>query len=112
MSTGLAYLRWDEDQALPPPARNALTGPGAPFEMREERVLGTDMRIFLRRPRSARQMLESAAERFGDQPFLIFPDRTYTYKRMLEPVRRMAGPGGIYARDTEERIPGRALSFR
>ena len=118
MSTGLAYLRWDEDQALPPAARNALTGPGAPFEMREERVLGTDMRIFVRRPRSARQMLESAAERFGEQPFLIFPDRTYTYRGMLEPVRRMAGvltdrfgigPGdrvGIAAAN----IPGHAIT--
>ena len=118
MSTGLAYLRWDEDEALPPAARNALTGPGAPFEMREEQVLGTDMRIFVRRPRSARQMLESAAERFGDQPFLIFPDRTYTYKGMLEPVRRLAsvladrfgiGPGdrvGIAAAN----IPGHAIT--
>ena len=112
MTTGLAYLRWDEDQSLPPQARNALTGPGAPFEMRDEPVLGTDMRVFARRPRSARQMLESAAERFGDQPFLIFPERTYTYAGMLEPVRRMAssltdhfgiGPGdrvGIAAANT------------
>jgi hypothetical protein len=90
VSTGLAYLRWGEDRLLPAHARNALTGPGAPFEMRDEKVLGTEMNVFARRPRSARQTLESAAERFGDQPFLIFPDRTYTYRGIQEPVRRMA----------------------
>ena len=117
MSTGLSYLCWEEDELLPAQARNALTGPGAPFEMRDEMVLGSEMRVFARRPHSARQMLESAAERFGDQPFLIFPDRTYTYRSIHEPVRRMAsvladrfgiGPGdrvGIAAAN----IPGHAI---
>lgn len=117
MTTGSAYLRWDEDALLPEEVREALTGPGAPFEMREEDVLGTKMRVFARRPSSARQMLELAAERFGDQPFLIFPDRTYTYRSIQEPVRRMAnclvdrfgiGPGdrvGIVAAN----IPSHAI---
>lgn len=117
MTPGLAYLRWDEDRRLPDRAKDALTGPGAPFEMREENVLGSPMQVFSRRPRSARKMLESGADRFGEQPFLIFPDRTYTHRGIYEPVRRMAsvlsdrfgvGPGdrvGIVAAN----IPGHAI---
>jgi len=117
VTPGLAYLRWDEDRLLPDQARDALTGPGAPFQMREENVLGADMQVFARRPRSARQMLEFGADRFGEQPFLIFPDRTYTHRGIHEPVRRMAsalsdrfgiGPGdrvGIVAAN----IPGHAI---
>lgn len=117
MTPGLAYLRWDEDRLLPDQARQALTGPGAPFEMRDEDVLGSAMQVFARRSRSARQMLESGADRFGDQPFLIFPERTYTHRGIHEPVRRMAsalsdqfgiGPGDRVA-IVAANIPGHAI---
>ncbi len=85
-----AYLSWSEDERLDPEQRAGLTGPGAPFEMVEEEVLGTPMRVFARRPTSMRQALEVAAGRFGDQPFLIFPDRTFTYATMLDPVAAVA----------------------
>ncbi|HET6964914.1 MAG TPA: class I adenylate-forming enzyme family protein [Acidimicrobiales bacterium] len=85
-----ALLEWAEDQRLPEAARAALTGPGAPFEMVEEEVLGARMRVFARRPRSMRQVLETAGERFGDQPFLIFPDRTFTHRSLVEPVSAVA----------------------
>ena len=87
---GTAQLLWDEDRLLPDPARLALTGPGAPFEMEAENVLGATMRVFGHRLRNARQMLGLAAERYGDQPFLIFPDRTYTYRSIQGPVAAMA----------------------
>lgn len=83
-------LTWAEDERLPEAARAALTGPGAPFEMVDEDVLGTRMRVFARRPRSMRQVLETAGERFGDQPFLIFPDRTFTHRSLIQPVRAVA----------------------
>jgi acyl-CoA synthetase (AMP-forming)/AMP-acid ligase II len=113
-----AVLRWTEDGLLPDAARVALTGPGAPFEMTAEDVLGTSMPVFAQRFRSARQMLDSGSERFGDQPFLIFPDRTYTYRSIREPIAAMAAalrerfgiePGdrvGIVAAN----IPGHAVT--
>ena len=85
-----SYLEWSEDERLPEAARTALTGPGAPFELVEEEVLGARMRVFARRPRSMREVLESAGERFGDQPFLIFPDRTFTHRSLLGPVSAVA----------------------
>lgn len=88
--SGCACLEWAEDERLPEAARQALTGPGAPFEMVEEDVLGAPMRVFARRPRHLRQVLETAGERFGDQPFLIFPDRTFTHRSLIEPVSAVA----------------------
>jgi acyl-CoA synthetase (AMP-forming)/AMP-acid ligase II len=86
----LTTLRWAEDALLPPEVRAALTGPGAPFEMGEEAVLGVGMPVFARRPRSARQMLEAASQRLGDQPFLVFPERTFTYRSIHDPIAAVA----------------------
>ncbi len=93
MSTGVdgrAFLHWAEDQLLPDPVRAALVGPGAPFELVKGDVLGAEMEVFARRPRSMRQVLDLAPDRFGDQPFLIFPDRTYTYRSFGGQVAAMA----------------------
>jgi acyl-CoA synthetase (AMP-forming)/AMP-acid ligase II len=79
-------LRWEEDVALPPDVRAGLTGPGAPFELVEEAVLGVHLRVFRRRPRSVREILLSAAETRGDSPFLVFPERTYTYSDFVAAV--------------------------
>jgi acyl-CoA synthetase (AMP-forming)/AMP-acid ligase II len=85
-----SLLRWAEDQLLPEQARVGLTGPGAPFELVDEDVLGATMPVFAQRPRSGRQMLEISAQRLGDQPFLVFPERTFTYRSILEPVAAVA----------------------
>ncbi len=85
-----ALLTWAEDERLPDAARTALTGAGAPFEMRDEDVLGASMRVFVRRPRNMRQVLETGGERFGDQPFLIFPERTFTHRSMIGHVSAVA----------------------
>ena len=87
---GRAILEWAEDERLPEAARAALTGHGAPFQMAEEDVLGARMRVFVRRPGNMRQVLETAGARFGDQPFLIFPERTLTHRSIMEPVRAVA----------------------
>lgn len=84
-------LRWDEDAALSPDARARLTGPGAPFEMAEMDVLGASVRGFVQRPRSVAAMLEAAADGFGDQPFLVFPDRTLTFRGLRDGARAIAG---------------------
>lgn len=114
----VSYLEWAEDERLPEAARAALTGPGAPFELVEEDVLGARMRVFAHRPRSMRQVLETAGERFGDQPFLIFPERTFTHRSLLEPVAAVAASlqdrYGVMAGDrvavAAANCPGHALS--
>jgi len=86
----LTIVSWTEDQRLPDPVRAGLTGPGAPFEFVEEDVLGAKMPVFAHRVRNARQMLEVATTRFGDQPFLVFPDRVFTYRSIHEPIAAVA----------------------
>jgi acyl-CoA synthetase (AMP-forming)/AMP-acid ligase II len=70
--------------------RDSFTGPGAPFEMVDEPVLGTTMSVFARRPRNARQMLAAGTARSGDQPFLVFPDRTFTFRSLHPPIAAVA----------------------
>jgi acyl-CoA synthetase (AMP-forming)/AMP-acid ligase II len=88
--TDRSLLTWAEDERLPEAARAALTGPGAPFEMVDEEVLGATMRVFARRPGNLREVLETAGDRFGDQPFLIFPDRTFTHRHLIDAVTDVA----------------------
>ena len=117
LSETAAYLTWAEDERLPEAARSALTGPGAPFEMVEEDVLGARMTVFARRPRNMRQVLQTGRDRFGDQPFLIFPERTFTHGSLIEPVSAVAhalrtrygvGPGDRVA-VAAANSPGHAL---
>ena len=82
-------LTWP-DLTLPAEIREGLTGPGAPFEIATENVLGVPMQVFVNRPRDLRSMLLTAAERFGDRPYVVFPDRMLTYEAMLGPVAAVA----------------------
>ena len=113
-----AVLEWAEDTRLPDAARLALTGPGAPFEMVEQDVLGVPMRVFARRPPHMRQVLASAGDRFGDRPFLVFPERTFTHRDIVGPVAAVAaaladrygvGPGDRVA-IAAANCPGHALA--
>jgi len=72
-------LRWHDDDRLAPDQRAALSGPGAPFERTTERVLGVEVEVFVNRPPNLRAVLETAAEQFGDRPYLVFPDETVTF---------------------------------
>ncbi len=76
----LSHLRWPGLPQLPPEAQAALTGPGAPFEIVTEPVLGHDHQVFARRPRTLRQMLDGQAASTPDLPFLIAPDRQWTHR--------------------------------
>ncbi len=89
-SGGGSLLTWAEDERLPEEVRTALMGPGAPFEMTEQDVLGARMTVFVKRFPNMRHVLESGGDRFGDQPFLIFPERTFTHRSMIEPVSAVA----------------------
>jgi acyl-CoA synthetase (AMP-forming)/AMP-acid ligase II len=65
-------------------------GPGAPFELALEDVLGAKMEVFVQRPPHLRQVLVSAAQRFGDQEYLVFPEQTYTFTSILPAVASVA----------------------
>lgn len=56
----------------------ALFGPGGPYEIAEEPVMGISMPVFRNRMRSARDLLE-ATEKFGEQDFLIQGERRVSF---------------------------------
>src|SRR6476620_11272556 len=73
-------MRWRDDELLSDDVRNMLCGPGAPFELVEEEVLGEKLRVFAQRPHNMREVLVNAAEKHGDSPYLVFGDETVTYR--------------------------------
>jgi acyl-CoA synthetase (AMP-forming)/AMP-acid ligase II len=81
-----SHLRWPGLPGLPEQALAALAGPGAPFEIATEPVLGHDHQVFARRPLTLRQMLDGQAASTPDLPFLIAPDRQWTYLEALEDI--------------------------
>jgi acyl-CoA synthetase (AMP-forming)/AMP-acid ligase II len=84
--TAVSHLRWAGGALLPPAARAALTGRGASFELVTEPVLGHDHVVFARRPRTLREMLDSQAAATPDLPFLISPERQWTYREATEDI--------------------------
>ncbi len=82
-------LTWP-DATITPDALEPLIGPGKPLELVTENVLGVQLPVFATRPKSLRDMLVTAAARFGDRPYVVFPDRTLTYEEMLVPAAALA----------------------
>jgi acyl-CoA synthetase (AMP-forming)/AMP-acid ligase II len=82
-------LVWPSE-AISKTVLDTLTGPGGPFELEEAEVLGARMLVFKNRPRSIIELLKSAAERMGDQRYVIFPEREYTYASILQPIAAVA----------------------
>ena len=89
MTTTGVTLRWPDDQ-LPAELAERLVGPGAPFELVVEDVLGVALPVFARRPRNLRELLVSGAERFATRPYLVFPDRELTFGQVPGPVAAVA----------------------
>ncbi|MBM4383009.1 MAG: acyl--CoA ligase [Deltaproteobacteria bacterium] len=69
--------------------RARLTGPGGPFEIVEEDVLGERMRVFKNRPRSLRDLLRASAAH-GDKEYLVHDARRITYAQHLAHVASVA----------------------
>ncbi|MFI5318182.1 MAG: AMP-binding protein [Myxococcota bacterium] len=69
--------------------RAKLTGPGGPFEIAEEEVLGERMRVFKQRARSLRDLLRASAAQ-GDKEYLVHGDERVTYTRHLAQVASAA----------------------
>ncbi len=70
--------------------RLALVGPGAPFELVEEEVLGTPIQVFADRPRTIVEILRSGADAFAGRPYVVFPERQLTFDAVIGPVAAVA----------------------
>ncbi len=87
---GLSHLSWPGAADLPPDVADTLLGPGAPFELGVEPVLGHTHTVFLRRPRTLRQALESQRGNAPDLPFLVSPERVWSYREAIEDIDALA----------------------
>ena len=68
---------------------DSLTGPGAPFEITEELVLGERMSVFKNRPRSAREILLDSA-RHGEHCYIVYGDQRISFDEHLQRVAAFA----------------------
>jgi acyl-CoA synthetase (AMP-forming)/AMP-acid ligase II len=75
-------LTWRDHEQLPPSVADTLMGPGCPYELVEDEVVGVPLVVFAQRPRSMREVMLHAAARFGDAPYLVFPDATITFGQL------------------------------
>jgi len=66
-----------------------LTGPGGPFEVVEEDVLGARMQVLKTRPASLRALLESSGAR-GDAEYIVYDDRRIGFAEHLRLVASVA----------------------
>ncbi len=66
-----------------------LTGPGGPFEIVHEEVLGERLPVLANRPRSLRQILADSAIH-GDKEYLVHGDRRITFAQHLRLVASTA----------------------
>ncbi len=69
--------------------RAQLTGPGGPFELVEETVLGESMLVFKNRERSLRELLQGSAAH-ADKPYMVFGDRRISYAEHQQLVASVA----------------------
>src|SRR5438132_8228574 len=76
-------MRWMGHLAMPAEVKDALLGPGAPFELATEPVMGRPHEVFVRRPRSIREMLDTYTADALDLPFLVSPQRTWTFREAM-----------------------------
>jgi acyl-CoA synthetase (AMP-forming)/AMP-acid ligase II len=82
-------LRWP-DGSLTESELVAIVGRGAPFELVEELVSGAPLRVFARRHHSLGELLLSAADQFGERPYVVFSDRAFSYSSMVSTVATVA----------------------
>ncbi|MCZ6463583.1 MAG: class I adenylate-forming enzyme family protein [Proteobacteria bacterium] len=66
-----------------------LTGPGAPFEIVEEEVLGERMPVFAERPRSLRELLQASLG-LGDAEHIVAGDRRISFAENARVVASVA----------------------
>jgi long-chain acyl-CoA synthetase len=69
--------------------RAQLTGPGGPFEVVTQEVLGRPMQVYKDRMRTLRAIPEAAIGR-GDDAFLVYGDRTDGFRGFVEQTNGLA----------------------
>ena len=74
----------------PPAGTEAIYGPGGPFEIVVEDVLGVPTRVFRERPASMREVMVTQTAKFGPATNLVFPDITLTFSDVLASATRVA----------------------
>lgn len=67
-----------------------LTGPGGPFELTVESVLGATVTVMRNRPHSLTEVFDDAAERFGDRDYLVTADRRISFAEHARHARSLA----------------------
>jgi acyl-CoA synthetase (AMP-forming)/AMP-acid ligase II len=75
-------LTWP-DATLPEAIHQSLVGPGRPFELVTEEVRGVPLEVFANRPRHLPDLLASAAARYGERPYVVFPERSLTFTSIM-----------------------------
>jgi acyl-CoA synthetase (AMP-forming)/AMP-acid ligase II len=85
-----AIANWSAE-SIAPEVRAALLGPGAPFELRDEQVLGVTVQVFASRPASMSDVLSRAVAAHPDRVFLTFPDEQLRYRDAADEIARIAG---------------------
>ena len=72
-------LRWEPPPACTAMRREALMGPGGPFELTEADVLGARHDVFAQRFPHLRALFEDGIARHADRPYLVDGDRMVTF---------------------------------
>lgn len=67
----------------------SLVGPGGPFELRPEQVLGTQLPVYVNRARSLHALLAESVQH-GDRDYLVTPDRRLTFAEHAAQVSSVA----------------------
>ncbi|HEX4018902.1 MAG TPA: class I adenylate-forming enzyme family protein [Frankiaceae bacterium] len=92
-------LTWSGADALAPEVRERLMGPGGPFEIVIEDVLGAPAEVFAQRAHNLREVIENAALRHPDRVFLVsaageeitYPDAVRRIARVAQTLEREYG---------------------
>lgn len=66
-----------------------LLAPGSPFSIARQEVLGEELAVFEQRAPHLRALL-SGSTRFGDLPYLVFPDLRLSFREHLQAVSALA----------------------
>ncbi len=89
--TAPVTLVWTGADALAPEVRERLMGPGGPFEIVVENVLGAPAEVFAQRPRNLREVIERAGRNHADKVFLVSPEgEEITYADAVARIARVA----------------------
>lgn len=80
----------DEREARRAAIEAELLGPGGPFELAEETVLGERVRVFARRAPSLRAFLDASLA-FGEREYLVFGERRLGFAEHHALADRVAG---------------------